>query len=162
MYQIVMYIPWGGIGTLFVVGVQLLRLVQLFATPWTAARQAFLSFTISRSLFKLMSIESVMPFNHLVFCRPLSLLQPFPASESFSISWLFVSGGQSIEASASASVLPMKIQGWFPLGLTGLISFSYGAVQSLSGVWLFVTPWTAAARFLYPSPTTGACSNSCP
>ena len=51
-----------------------------------------------------------------------SFPQSFPASESFSVSWLFTSGDQSIGASASASVLPMNIQGWFPLGLTGLIS----------------------------------------
>ena len=50
-------------------------------------------------------------------------LQSFPASESFPMSQLFASGGQSIGASASAIVLPMNIQGWFPLGLTGLISF---------------------------------------
>ena len=54
--------------------VQLLSRVQLFATPWTAAHQAFLSITISRSLLKLISIESVMPANHLTFCRPLLLL----------------------------------------------------------------------------------------
>ena len=96
--------------------------VRLFATPWTAARQAFLSFTISQSLLKLMSIESVMPSNHLILCHPL-LLSPsiFPASESFPTSQLFTSGGQGIRASASASVLPMHIQGWFPLRLTGLI-----------------------------------------
>ena len=51
--------------------VQLLSRVRLFATPWTAARQAFLSVTNSRSLLKLMSIESVMPSNHLLLCRPL-------------------------------------------------------------------------------------------
>ena len=89
--------------------------VWLFATPWTAACQASLSFTIPRSLLKLMSIESVMPSNHLVLCRPLLLL-PFPASESFPMSQLFTSGGQSIGASASRSVLQMNIQGWFPLG----------------------------------------------
>ena len=49
-------------------------------------------------------------------------LQPFPASGSFPVSWLFASGGQNVGRSASASVLPMNIQGWFPLGLTGLIS----------------------------------------
>ena len=54
--------------------VQLLSPVQLFATPWTAACQASLSFTISWSLLKLMSIESVMPSNHLILCRPLLLL----------------------------------------------------------------------------------------
>ena len=51
-----------------------------------------------------------------------SCLQSFPASGSFPMSWLFASGGQSIEASASVSVLPMNIQDWFPLGLTGLTS----------------------------------------
>ena len=49
-------------------------------------------------------------------------LQSFPASGSFPVSWLFESGGQTIGASASSSVLPMNIQDWFPLGLTGLIS----------------------------------------
>ena len=54
--------------------VQLLSCVPLFANPWTAACQASLSFTISWSLLKLMSIESVMPFHHLILCRPLLLL----------------------------------------------------------------------------------------
>ena len=58
----------------FVVAVQSLSRVQLFVTPWTAARQASLSITNSQSLFKLMSIESVMPSNHLIFCHPLLLL----------------------------------------------------------------------------------------
>ena len=95
----------------------------LFVTPWTAAHQASLSFTISQSLCKLISIESTMPSNHLVFCCPLLLLPSiFPSIRVFfSISQLFTSAGQSIEASASASVLPMNIQGWFPLGLTVLI-----------------------------------------
>ena len=78
-------------------------------TPWTAARQAPLSFTNSQSLLKLMSIESVMPSNHLILCRPFSsCLQSFPASGSFPTSQFFASGGQSI--GASASVLPMNIQ----------------------------------------------------
>ena len=64
--------------------VQLLSRVQLFATPWTAARQGSLSFTISCSLLKLMSIESVMPSNHLVLCRPLLLLSIFPSIRVFS------------------------------------------------------------------------------
>ena len=65
--------------------VQLLRGVRLFATPWTAARQASLSITNSWSLPKLMSIESVMPSNHLILCRPL-LLPPsiFPSIRVFS------------------------------------------------------------------------------
>ena len=54
--------------------------VRLFATPWTAARQASLSITNSQSLLKLMSIESVMPSNHLILCHPLLLLPPIPPS----------------------------------------------------------------------------------
>ena len=77
----------------------------------------------SWSLLKLMSIDLVMPSNHLILCHPLLLLpQSFPASGSFLMSQFFLSGGQSIGASASASVLLMNIQCWFPLGLTGLIS----------------------------------------
>ena len=68
-----------------VVVVQLLNRVQLFATPWTAARQAPLSSTISQSLLKLMSIESVMPSNHFVLCHPLLLLPSiFPRIRVFS------------------------------------------------------------------------------
>ena len=70
-----------------------------------------------------MPIESVMSSNHLILHHPFSFcLQSFPASGSFPVSQLFTSGGQGIGASPSASVLPMNIQGWFPLGLTGLIS----------------------------------------
>ena len=95
----------------------------LFTTPWTAAHQVSLSITSSQSLLKLMSIESVMPSNHPIFCHPFSsCLQPFPASGSFQMSQFLASGGQSIEVSASASVLPMNIQDWSPLGWTGWIS----------------------------------------
>ena len=104
---------------IYIVVVQLLSSVQLFVTPWTVAHQASLSFTISWSLLKLMSIESEMPSNHLVLCCPLLLPSIVPTSQSLLMSWLFVSGGQSIGASASASVLPKNIQGWFPSGLTG-------------------------------------------
>ena len=93
--------------------VQLLSSVWLFVIPWTAAHQDSLSFTISQSLLKLMSIESV-PFS--------SCFQYFPASGSFLMSRLFASGSQSIGVSASASVLLMNIQCWFPFGLIGLIS----------------------------------------
>ena len=89
--------------------VQSLSCVQLFATPCIAARQAFLFITNSQSLLKLMSIESVMPSNYLILCHPLLLPSIFPASESFPKSQFFTSGGQSIGASASASVLPMNI-----------------------------------------------------
>ena len=95
--------------------VQSLSHVQLFATPWTAARQASLSITNSRSILRLISIRvsdaiqpsptiesSVIPFS--------SCLQSFPASGSFQMSQFFASGGQSIGVSTSASVLPMNIQ----------------------------------------------------
>ena len=75
--------------------VQSLSLVRLFATPWIAARQASLSITNSRSLLKLMLIESVMSSTHLILCRPL----PLPASGSFPVSQLFTWGGQSIGVS---------------------------------------------------------------
>ena len=69
----------------FVVVVQSLSRVRLFAIPWTAARQASLSFTISQSLRKLMSFELVMPSNHLIFCHPLLLLPSmFPSIRVFS------------------------------------------------------------------------------
>ena len=100
--------------------VQLLNLVQLFATSWTAACQASLSFIVSQSLFKLMFIKLMIPSNRLILCHPVPLLPSVPAPGSFPMSWLFASGDQSI--GASASVFPMHIQGWFPLGLTGLIS----------------------------------------
>ena len=99
--------------------VQSLSHVWLFATPWTAAPQASLSFTISWRLLKVMPIESMMPSNHLLLVAPFSSCpQSSPASGSFPMWQFFASGGQNI--GASAPVLPMNIQGWFPLGLTGL------------------------------------------
>ena len=94
----------------------------LFVTPQTAAYQDSLSFSISQSLHKLMSIESVMPFNYLILCYPLLLPSIFPSIRVFSKELIFTSGGQNIGASASASVLSVNIQGWFTLELTGLIS----------------------------------------
>ena len=95
---------------------QLLSHVWLLVTPWTAARQASLFFTISLSLLKFMSIELVMSSNHLIFCWPLLLLPSvFASMRVFSNESVL---RISIGASASASVLPMNIQGWFPLGLT--------------------------------------------
>ena len=75
------------------------------------------------SLLKLMSLESVMPSRHPILCHPFSSCsQSFPASRSFPMSHLFASGDRSIGAWASASVLPVNIQDWFPLGWTGWIS----------------------------------------
>ena len=103
--------------------VQSLICVWLFATLWTAARQASLSVSNSRSLPKLMSIESAMPSNHLILCHP-HLPQPssFLASGSFQMSLFFTSGGQSIGTPASASVIPMNTQDLFPLEWTGSTS----------------------------------------
>ena len=104
--------------------VQSLSRVWLFVTPWTAACQASLSITNSQSLLKLMPTESVRPSNLISpSVVPFSSCpQSFPASESFQMSQLFTSGGQSTGVSASTSVLLMNIQDWFPLGWTGWIS----------------------------------------
>ena len=103
--------------------VQSLSRVWLFVTPWIAAHQASLSITNSQSSLKLMSIESVMPYSHLILCRPLLLCpQSLPASESFPMSQLFTWDGQSIGVLALASVLPVNTQDWSPLEWTGWIS----------------------------------------
>ena len=85
--------------------------------PYTVGHQVSLSFIVSQSLLKLMSIESMMLSNHLILCYPLLLLsQSFPASRSFQMSQPFASEGQSIGVSASTSVFPMNTQDWFLLG----------------------------------------------
>ena len=95
--------------------------IQLFATQWTEAGMAPLSFTIIWNLLKLMSIASLMLSSHLIYCHLLLLsLSIFPSIKVSYNELVFTSGGQSIEA--SAYVLQMNMQGWFPLGLTDLIS----------------------------------------
>ena len=90
--------------------VQLLKSCLDTAIPWTVARQASLSFTVSQSLLKFMSIKLVMPSNHLIV-SPFSFCpQSFPAIGTFPMSQLFAPGGQSIGVSGLASVLPMNIQ----------------------------------------------------
>ena len=96
--------------------------VQLFATPWTAAHQASLSFTISQSLLKFMSIESMMPSNHLILCHPFSSCpQFFPASRSFPVSQFFIrwpkywSFGFSLSPSSEYSGLISFPVDWFDL-----------------------------------------------
>ena len=103
--------------------VQSLSHIRLFVIPWTAAHQVSLSITNSWNLLKLMSIETVMPSNYLILCHPL-LLPPsiFSASGSFPMSRFFASGDQNIGVLASASVFPMNMQDWYPLGWTSWIS----------------------------------------
>ena len=141
-----LYIPFQ------IVVAQLLSHVWLFETPWTIAYQASLYFTISwicsnscslsRWCYLTISSSAV----HLSFCH-----QSSPASGSFPMSWLFASGGHSI--GASASVLPMNIQGWFPLGLTGLIS-----LQSRWLLWIF--PRTTIWKYQFFGTQPSLWSNS--
>ena len=103
--------------------VQLLSYVQLFATPGTAACQASLSITNFWNLLKLMTIGSVMSSNHLTLCCQLLLLPSiFPSIRVFSKESVLYIKWPNIGAPASASVLPMNIQDWFPFGWTGWIS----------------------------------------
>ena len=127
--------------------VQSLSRVWFFVTPWTAAHQASLSITNSRSLLKLMSVtisSSVIPFS--------THLQSFRASGSFPMSLFFVSGGQSIGVSTSTSVLPRNIQDWFPLGWTGWSPCSPRDSQESSSIPQFKSINSSAFSFLY-SPT---------
>ena len=102
--------------------VQSLNQVWLYAILWTVACQASLSFTTPQSLLRFMSIDSVMPSNHLILCYPLLLplvflsVKIFSSESSLHIRW------PNIGATTSAPIPPMNIQGWFLLGLTGLIS----------------------------------------
>ena len=124
-------------------------------TPWTAACQVSLSITNSWSLCKHMSIELVMPFNHLILCRPLLLrLQSFPASGYFPMTQLFPSSDLSLGDSASASVLPMNIQGGFSLTLTGLISLlSKGLSRVFSSTTVQRHQFFGTQPFLLPALT---------
>ena len=110
--------------------------MQFFATPWTAADQASLSFIISQSSLKLMSFESVMTSNHFILSSLSFCLKSVSASGSFPMSWLFASDGQSI--GVSAWVLLMNIQNWLLSGLTGLISLQS---KGLSRVFSNTTVW---------------------
>ena len=136
--------------------VQLLSCVWLFVTPWTAARQASLSITNSRNLLKLMSIKLVMPSNHLIFCHPLLLPSSiFPSIRVFSNeSLLYIRWPKywSIGVSASASVLPMNIQDWFPLGWTGWISLQSKGLSRVFSNTTVQKHQSSVLSFLY-SPT---------
>ena len=121
-------------------------------TPWTAAHQASLSITNSQSLFKVMSIESLMSSSHLIFCHPLlHLPSMFSSIRMFSKHQYFASGSQSIGVSASASFLPMNIQDGFPLGWTAWISLHTVGLES-SPTPQLKSINSSALSFLY-SPT---------
>ena len=148
---------------IYVVGVQSLNRVRLYATPQTAAHQASLSFTISRSLLKLMSIELLMPDNCLILCCPLLLLPSiFPSIRVFStesalcIKVLMCS--QSIGVSASTLVLPMNIQGWFPLLCKSFCFWFSHSVMSDS----LQPHGLQNGRLPGPSLSPKVCSNPCP
>ena len=97
-----------------------LSCVQLFATPWTVAHQASLSITNTQSLLKLMSIESVMPSNHLILCHLLLLLPSiFPSIRVFSKESVLRIRWPRYWSFYFGSVLPMNIQDWFPLNSLG-------------------------------------------
>ena len=108
--------------SVIIIVVQSLSHIWLFEISWTAACQASLSFTISWSLLKLMPIKSVMPSNHLLLCCPLLLSSIFPSIKVFSNKSALHIRLPKYWSFSFTSVLPMCIQGWFPLGLTGLIS----------------------------------------
>jgi len=135
--------------------VQSLSCVQLFATPWTEVHQASLSFTISK--FAQTHVhwvgDAIQP-SHPLLPPFSSCLQSFPASGSFPRSRLFASGGQSFGASAAASVLPRNIQGWFPLGLTHLISLLSKGVSKV-----FSSTTIKKHRFFNAQPSLWSNSN---
>ena len=127
--------------------VQLLSCVWLFLTLWTAAHQAF--------LFKFMSVESVMPSNRLILCCPLFLpTTVFPSIRVFSNQLVLCIRWPNI--GASASVLPVKVQGWFPLGLTGLILQSKGLSR-----WFFIQHTVWKHQLFGAQPSLGSNSQIC-
>ena len=107
---------------MYVIVQQSLSYVWFFVILWTTEHQDSLSFTISQNLLNFMYTELEMLSNHLILCRCLLLMPSIFQHQGF-FQWIgsLHHVALSIEASASASVLPMNSSGWFPLGLTGLI-----------------------------------------
>ena len=125
---------------------QLLSCVWPSATPWTTACQV-------SPRVSLVSIESVTPSKHLILCHPLFLLlSVFPSIRSFPTSQFFTSGGQSI--GASASILPMNIQGWSPSGLIGFISLLSKGLSRVFSSPQFESISSLALSLLYDSTVT--------
>ena len=134
--------------------VQSFSCIQLFGTPWTAACQASLSTTNFWSLHKLMSIKSVMPFNHLILCCPLLLLpQSFPASVFFNESVLHIRWPKYWSFSISISPCN-EYSELISLGMTGLISLkSKGLLRVISNSWKASNLWYSAffiVQLLHP------------
>ena len=136
-----------------------LSCVRLFATLWTAARRASLSITSSQSLLKLISIKLVMPSNHLILCHPLLLLSSIsPSIRVFSNESVRIRGPK-YWVSASPSVLPMNIQDWFLLGLSGFITlqskglsrvFSNTTVQKYQFFGAQLSLWSSSHIHTWP------------
>ena len=128
------FLSWSSKSSIRYRGCLVTKLCPTPVTPWTAAHQAPLSSTISQSLLKFMSIESVMLASHLILCHPLLLLPSiFPSLRVFSNELTL-----QLRWPQVASVLPVNIQGWFPLGLTALISLlskGLSRVFSRSIIW---------------------------
>ena len=125
MFSLIQQYPKVG-ATFWICSVQSLSCERLFATPWTTERQASLSIMNSGSLPKLLSIESVMPSNHLILCRSLPLPSVFPNTRVFSSEWVLRIRWPKYW-SFSFSISPSnEYKVWFPLGLTGLILKSKG------------------------------------
>ena len=135
--------------------------VQLFTTPWTAAHQVSLSFTISQSLLKLMSVD-IQPFHPLLsLLTEDSVLLPsiFPTIRVFSNEFAFRIRCSSIGASNSASVLQMNIQRWIPLGLNGLISLLSRGLQESSPAQQFKSINSSVLSFFYGPTLTSIHDN---
>ena len=132
--------------------------VSHFATPWTAACQASLSITSSQSLLKSCPLSQWCHPTISSSVIPVSCLQSFPASGSFPVSHFLSSVGQSVEASASSSVLPVNIQDWFPnLGLTGCSPCSPRDLQESSSTPQFKIINSSALSLLYGPALTSLC-----
>ena len=140
--------------------VQSFSRVQLFGTPWIAARQASLSITNSRSWLKLISIKSVMPSSHLIHCCPLLLLPPIPPSiRVFSNESTLRMRWPKYWSFSWSWNLPINTQDWSPLGWTGWISLPSKGLRVFSNT-TFKSINSSALSFLhsplsYPYMTTG-------
>ena len=128
---------------------------MFFVTPWTRALQASCPSLSPGVCSDSSPLSWWVPSNYLILCRHLLFCLPsFLASVSFLMNWSLTSGGQSIDA--SASILPVNIESWFPLGLTGLISLlSKGHSRVFSSITVQKHKFFFMVQFLHPYMTTG-------